>query len=169
MLEIDPGLMVWSLITFAIAVAVLWRFAFGPLQRIIDERRAQIQESIETAEATREEAARLLDEYKGTLAEVRAEAESILERSRKSGETTKAEIVDEARKQAERTLEKAQQQIERDVRTALNELKGQIADLTVLATERVITKTLTEADQRRLLEEALAGIKMDDLGPRGTE
>jgi len=169
MLEIDPGLMVWSLITFAIAVAVLWKFAFGPLQRIIDERSAQIRESIETAEATRLEAARLLDEYQETLASVRAEAEEILDRSRKAGETTKAEIVDEARKQAERTLEKAQQQIERDVRTALNELKGQIADLTVLATERVITKTLTEADQRRLLEEALAGIKMDDLGPRGAE
>ena len=169
MLEIDPGLMVWSLITFAIAVAVLWRFAFGPLQRIIDERRAQIQESIETAEATRLEAARLLDEYQETLASVRAEAEEILARSRKAGESTKSEIVEEARKQAERTLEKAQQQIERDVRTALNELKGQIADLTVLATERVITKTLTEADQRRLLDEALAGIKMDDLGPRGAE
>jgi F-type H+-transporting ATPase subunit b len=169
MLEIDPGLMVWSLITFAIAVAVLWRFAFGPLQRIIDERSAQIRESIETAEATREEAARLLDEYQETLASVRAEAEEILARSRKAGESTKSEIVEEARKQAERTLEKAQQQIERDVRTALNELKGQIADLTVLATERVITKTLTEADQRRLLDEALAGIKMDDLGPRGAE
>ena len=165
MLNFDWGLMVWTLITFALAVTVLWKYAFGPLQSIIDERRAQIADSLATAEETREEAARLLDEYKETLASVRSEAEEILDRSRKVGESTKAEIVDEARKQAERTLEKAQQQIERDVRAALSELKEQVADLTMLATERVITKTLDEADQKRLLEEALAGIKMDDLGP----
>ena len=119
MLNILPGLMVWTLITFAISVFVLWKFAFGPLQRVIEARRSQIRESMEAAEDTRDEAARLLAEYKETLASVRAEAEEILERSRKAGESTKAEIVEEARKQAQRTVDKAAEQIERDTRAAL--------------------------------------------------
>ena len=163
MLSINPGLMVWTAITFAIAVFVLWRFAFGPLQKVIDERRATIAESLETAEETRAEAARLLAEYRETLASVRAEAEEILERSRKAGDTTKAEILEEARRQAQRTVEKAQEQLERDVRVALQELKGEIAGLTLLATEQVVGKSLDDDDHRRLIDEALRAANLDDL------
>jgi F-type H+-transporting ATPase subunit b len=164
MLNIDWGLMVWTLITFALAVVILWKYAFGPLQGVIDERRAQIRESLETAEATREEAARLLEEYKETLASVRAEAEEILDRSRKAGEATRSEIVGEARGEAERAVAKGQEQIERDMRAALKEIREQIADLTMQATEKVIGKSLTDADQRRLLDEALRDLDLDELG-----
>ena len=163
LLSINPGLMIWTAITFGISVFVLWRFAFGPLQKIIDERRAQVAETIETAEETRAEAARLLAEYRETLASVRAEAEDILERSRKAGDTTKAEILDEARRQAQRTVDKAQEQIERDVRVALQELKGEIAGLTLLATEQVVGKSLDDDDHRRLIDEALRAADLDDL------
>jgi F-type H+-transporting ATPase subunit b len=163
MLTFNPGLMLWTLVTFVLAVVILWKYAFGPLQGVIDERRAQIRESLETAEATREEAARLLEEYKVTLASVRTEAEEILARSREAGDATRSEIVGEARAEAERTVAKAQQQIERDMRAALKEIKEQIADLTMLATEKVIGKSLTDADQRRLLDEALRDLNLDDL------
>ncbi|MGD0997097.1 MAG: F0F1 ATP synthase subunit B [Thermoleophilia bacterium] len=163
MLTINPGLMIWTVVCFGIAVFVLWRFAFGPLQKFLDERRARIAESIETAEETRAEAARLLAEYRETLASVRAEAEEILERSRKAGDATKAEIVDEARRQAQRTVEKAQEQLERDVRAALHELKGEIAGLTLLATEQVVGKSLDDDDHRRLIDEALRAAHLDDL------
>jgi F-type H+-transporting ATPase subunit b len=155
--------MIWTAITFGIAVFVLWRFAFGPLQKVIDERRARIAESLETAEETRAEAVRLLNEYRETLGSVRAEAEEILERSRKAGDTTKAEILDEARRQAQRTVEKAQEQLERDVRVALQELKGEIAGLTLLATEHVVGKSLDDDDHRRLIDEALRAANLDDL------
>ena len=163
MLSINPGLMIWTAITFGIAGFVLWRFAFGPLQKVIDERRARIAESLETAEETRAEAVRLLNEYRETLGSVRAEAEEILERSRKAGDTTKAEILDEARRQAQRTVEKAQEQLERDVRVALQELKGEIACLTLLATEHVVGKSLDDDDHRRLIDEALRAANLDDL------
>jgi F-type H+-transporting ATPase subunit b len=163
MLTINPGLMIWTVVCFGVAVFVLWRFAFGPLQKIIDERRARIAESIETAEETRAEAARLLAEYRETLAAVRAEAEEILERSRQAGDTSKAEILDEARRQAQRTVEKAQEQLERDVRVALQELKGEIAGLTLLAAEQVVGKSLDDDDHRRLIDEALRAANLDDL------
>jgi F-type H+-transporting ATPase subunit b len=163
MLTLNPGLMFWTAITFAIAVFVLWRFAFGPLQKVIEDRRAAIAESIATAEETRAEAARLLAEYRETLASVRAESEEILERSRKAGQSSKDDIVEEARRQAQRTVDQAQEQIERDVRAALQQLKGEIAGLTMAATEQVIGKSLDDADHRRLIDEALSAANLDDL------
>jgi len=164
MLEASPGLMVWTLITFGIAVFVLWRYAFGPVQRIIDQRRALIQESMDAAEETRAEAHRLLEEYKVTLAQVRSEASGIVERARLAGDTAKAELVDEARRQSERIIEKAHEQVERDTRTALRELRAEVAELTALATEKVTTRTLDEKDHRRLIDEALRELDLDELG-----
>ncbi len=169
MLNTEWGLMVWTLITFGIAVFVLWKFAFGPLQRVIDQRRADIQDSMDAAEQTRAEAQRLLGEYKDTLAKVRGEAEEILQRSRASGEHAKAELLAEAKTQSERVLEKAHEQIERDTRAAIRELKEQIAELTALATEKVAARGLSEADQRRLIDEALEELKLDELGMENRE
>ncbi len=164
MLNQQWGLIIWTLITFGISVYVLRRFAFGPIQKLIDDRRAHITESLDAAEATRVEAGRLLAEYRETLASVRAEAEQILERSRKAGDETKTEIVDEARKQAQRTIEKAQEQLERDVRVALQELKGEIASITMLAAEQVVGRSLDDDDHRRLIDEALTAANLDELG-----
>jgi F-type H+-transporting ATPase subunit b len=164
MLNTQWGLMVWTLITFAIAVFILWKFAFGPIQRLLDERRKAVQDSMDAAEQARAEARRLLEEYEATLAKVRQESEAILERSRTTGEHAKAELMAEARTQSERLLAQAHEQIERDTRAAVRELKGQIADLTALATEKVATRTLTDADQQRLIEEALAELKVEQLG-----
>ena len=169
MLNTEWGLMVWTLITFGIAVFVLWRFAFGPLQRVIDQRRSGIQDSMDAAEQTRAEAQRLLDEYKETLAKVRGEAEEILQRSRASGEHAKAELLAEAKMQSDRVLDKAHEQIERDTRAAIRELKEQIAELTALATEKVMARGMSEADQRRLIDEALEELKLDELGTESRE
>ena len=164
MLNTQWGLMVWTLITFTIAVYILVRFAFGPIQRLLDERRQTVQDSMDVAEETRAEAHRLLDEYKTTLAKVRTEAEEILERSHKAGDSAKAEILAEAKQQAERTVDKARAQIERDTRAALLEIKQQVADLTLLAAEKVAGKSLTDADHERLIQQALAELDFDELG-----
>jgi len=164
MLNTEWGLMVWTLITFGIALFILWKFAFGPIQKVIDERRADIQNSTDAAEETRAEAHRILEEYKATLAKVRTEAEEILERSRTTGEHARAEIMAEARAQSERVLEQAHEQIERDTQAAVRELKGQIAEFTALATEKVVTGSLNAADQQRLIDEALAELNVDQLG-----
>jgi F-type H+-transporting ATPase subunit b len=164
MLNLSWGLMVWTLITFGISVYVLRRYAFGPIQSLIDQRRTAVQESMDAAEQTRNEAQRLLKEYQETLAKVRAEAEEILERSRTTGDYAKAEILAEAKSQADRVLTQAHDQIERDTRAAVRDLKSQIAELTALATEKVATRSLTGADQERLIDETLAELNVDQLG-----
>jgi F-type H+-transporting ATPase subunit b len=164
MLDPEWGLIPWTLLTFGLSVFVLWRFAFGPLQRAIDERRARIQESVDAAEQTRAEAQQLLDEYKATLAQVRSEAAGIVERARAAGDNAKAELVDEARRQSERLVEKAHEQVERDTRTALRELRAEVAELTALATEKVTVRSLSEADHRRLVDDALRELDLEQLG-----
>jgi F-type H+-transporting ATPase subunit b len=163
MLNLSWGLMVWTLITFGISVYVLRRYAFGPLQKLMEDRRVAVQESMDAAEQTRAEAQRLLQEYEATLAKVRGEAEEILERSRATGDHAKAEIMEEARVQADRILAKAHEQIDRDSRAAVRDLRAQIAELTALATEKVTKRALTPEDQERLIREALAALRVDAL------
>ncbi len=164
MLNPEWGLMVWTLVTFAVALFVLWKYAFGPLERLLEARRRRVQESMDAAEQTRAEAQRLLEEYKETLARVRAEAEEILARSRATGEAAKAEMLAEARAQSERLLAQAREQIERDTRAAMRDIRAHIADLTALATERVVRVSLGPEEQRRLVEEALAELEARHLG-----
>jgi len=169
MLNTEWGLMIWTFVTFGIAVFVLWKYAFGPLQRVIDERRDRIQQSIDTAEQTRAEAAKLLAEYKETLARVRHEANEILQRSQQAGEEARAQLVGEARQEADRLVGKAHEQIERDTQAALQRLRDEVADLTLLATQKVAGKVLSGEDHRRLIEQALKEAHLEDLelGTRG--
>jgi F-type H+-transporting ATPase subunit b len=173
MLNAQWGLIVWTLVTFGVSVFILWKFVFIPLQRVIDERRSNIQESIDTANETRKEAAQLLDAYKQTLARVRAEADEILENARRAAEETKNDVVTGARTEAERLVSRAHDQIERDAQAALQKLRDEVAELTLLAAQKVAGKSLTEADHKRLveeaLEEALKQTHLDDLqlGLRG--
>ncbi|MDP2182662.1 MAG: ATP synthase F0 subunit B, partial [Actinomycetota bacterium] len=120
----------------------------------------EIHESIRESERLREEARTLLEDYKVQLAAARQEGEDILERARKVGEVTKGEILEEAKTQAARAVEKAHEQIERETRQALQEIKAEVAALTLLATEKVTRKTLTEKDHLNLINEAIAEIDL---------
>lgn len=158
--SIDPGLFLWSVLTFLVLLGLLYKFAFGPLLSLQKARQDEIHDSILEAERLRDEAHALLADYKLQLAEARQEAEEILERSRKVGESTKNEIVEEARAQSERSLAQAREQIERETRQALQQIKEEVADLTVAAAEKVTRKSLTEQDQLRLVQEAIAEIDL---------
>lgn len=161
--EIDPGLFVWSLITFLVLVAMLYKFAFTPLMRLQKARQDQIHESIREAERLRDEAQQLLADYKQQLAEAREEAAAIVDRARKAGEAGKAELLEEARVQAEATLAKARAQIERDTNQALQRIREEVADLTVAATEKVTRKSLSGEDQLRLIQEAINEIDLSKI------
>ena len=161
--EIDPGLFVWSVITFLILVGLLYRFAFNPLMRMQKARQAEIHQSIVDAESLRDEAQQLLADYKQQLAQARQEADAIVERARKAGETSKAELQEEARVQAEATLAKARQQIERDTNQALQRIREEAADLTITATAKVARSSLSEEDQLRLIKEAINEIDLSTV------
>jgi F-type H+-transporting ATPase subunit b len=159
----DPGLFLWSVLTFVLLIILLYKFAFGPLMELQRQRQEEIHGAIREAERLREEAHALLADYRAQLGTAREEAEEILEKARRVGESTRAEILNDAKLQSERTLEKAREQIERETRHALQQIKEEVADLTVAATEKVTRKSLSEADHLRLIKEAISEIDLSQV------
>jgi F-type H+-transporting ATPase subunit b len=160
------GLMIWTLIAFGATLLLLRKFAFPPIQQALDRRQRAIEESIDAAERTRRDADALLDEYRERLREARAQAEDIVVRANRAAEAHTNESVADARRRREELMEQARRDIEQETRRAIQEIRKEVADLTVTATEKVTRKTLTDEDQRRLVEEALSELDFSTLAGR---
>ena len=159
----DLGLSIWTLITFLIVLFILKKFALGRIAGLLDERRNAIQSNIETAEQTRLEAERVLEEYRQQLAAARQESSEILDRARRAAEEQKKQLHDELVAERERGIAQAQSAIQAETRQSLDRIKREIAELTVAATERLLARRLDEAEQRRLIDEALADVDFSSL------
>ena len=156
----NVGLMIWTVLAFLVAFFVLRKWAWPAITEALDKRQRAIEESIETAERARTESAQLLEEYRTRLREARAQAEEIIARARKAGEVHERETVEDARAKREELMEQT--------RRALDEIRKEVADLTIIATEKVARKSLTGDDQKRLIEEALAEVDFSAFAPEGS-
>ena len=164
----DVGLMIWTLLVFVISMYILSKVAFPRIAEALDKRQQAIEDAIDTAERTRTEADKILQEYRERLHEARQQAEDIVARARKTAENNEAEIIAEGRRKREEMMASTRRDIEQETRRAIQEIRNEVADLTVLATEKVTRKTLTEADQKKLVEEALSELDFAALsGDRG--
>jgi F-type H+-transporting ATPase subunit b len=161
----NVGLMVWTLLLFGISLVILRKLAFPRIAEVLDRRQKAIEESIEAAERTRKEADELLAEYRERLKEARQQAEEILVRAQKTGETHEREARARADADTARRLEQTRREIEAETRRAIDEIRNEVAELTVIATEKLTRKTLTGEDQRRLVEEALSELDFSALSP----
>ena len=157
------GLMIWTLLVFGISMLLLAKFAFPPIRAALDRRQQAIEDSIDSAERTRQEADQILSEYRERLKEAREQAEEIVTRARRTAEDQEREAVETARRRGDELLEQTRRDIEAETRRAIGEIRQEVANLTVLAAEKVTRKTLTEADQRRLVEEALGELDFSAL------
>ena len=157
------GLMIWTLVLFLITLWVLKKFAFPKIQEALDKRAKVIAESIESAERQRRESDELLAEYRARLAEAREQADDIMARARKAAEVAEHEAVAEGKEKREELVAAAKRDIEAETRRSLEQIRTEVADLTVLATEKVTRKSLTPDDQKRLVEEALAEVDFSAL------
>jgi F-type H+-transporting ATPase subunit b len=164
----DLGLMIWTLLVFGITMYVLSKLAFPRIQEALDKRANAIRESIEQAEKTRQEADEVLQEYRARLKEAREQADEIVARARKSADAAKAQAVDEGREKREELLAAARRDIDAETRRSLERIRKEVADLTVLTTEKVTRKSLSGDDQKRLIDEALGEVDFSILGGNGT-
>ena len=151
----DVGLMLWTLLSFFVALFILRKYVFPKITEALDKRQHAIEESIDVATRTKAEADELLAEYRERLKEARVQAEEIVTRARAAGATTERESVEAARVKREELMEQTRKDIAAETRRAIGEIRSEVADLTVAATEKVTRKTLTPEDQKRLVEEAL--------------
>lgn len=161
------GLMIWTLLIFAITMWILKKLAFPKIQEALDERAAKINESIDAANRSKAEADKVLEEYRARLKEAREQADDIVERARKAADTALAEATVEGREKREELIEAAKRDIEGETRRSLERIRKEVADLTVLATEKVTKRTLDSEDHKRLIDEALAEVDFTALSGSG--
>jgi F-type H+-transporting ATPase subunit b len=157
------GVMIWTLIAFVIAMYVLSKLAFPRISEALDKRQKAIDDSIDSAQRTREEAEQVLTEYRERLKEARAQSEEIVERARETAKAQEREGKENAQELVAEGAKRAQREIEVATKQALGEIRKEIADLTIMATEKVTRKTLDDADQKRLVEEALGELDFSGI------
>jgi len=163
LIEVRLGLMVWTIVCFGITFFVLKRFAFGQIQRVIDERRERIRRSIEEAEKARREARRLLEEHRALIGQARGQAEQILSEARKVAESMARRVKEETEADRQRRLEETKRQIEAETQRALEQIRTEVAELTLIATTKVTGKVLEDADHKRLIDDAIRDLDFSVL------
>ena len=158
LIQVTPGLMIWTIVCFGITYFVLRKYAFGPIQTMIDTRREKIQQAIAEADAAREEARHLLEEHKKLIGQAKSEAEEILGEARRIAEAQRERVREETEEDRQRRLEETRRQIEQATHQAIGQIREEVGKLSLLAAEKITRKSLTDADQQRLIDEALGEI-----------
>ncbi|HXY85095.1 MAG TPA: F0F1 ATP synthase subunit B [Gaiellaceae bacterium] len=167
LISVTPGLMIWTIVLFLITLYVLKRWAFAPIQKMIDDRRERIQQSIEEAEAARTEARRLVEEHRALIGQAREQAEEILANARKVADATEQRGREEAEEDRQRRLDETRRQIEAETHRALEQIRAEVAELTLVAATKVTGKALDDEDHRRLIDEAISGLDFSVLEREG--
>ena len=167
LIKVTPGLMIWTIVCFVIVLFVLRRYAFGPIQKAIDERRERIRQALDEADNARAEARRLLEEHRSLIGKARSDAEEILAEARRVAESQRARVKEETEADRQRRLGETKRQIEAETRRALEQIRAEVADLTVVAASKVTGKVLDKRDHKRLIEEAVGELDFSLLETDG--
>jgi F-type H+-transporting ATPase subunit b len=163
LISVVPGLMVWTIIAFGLTFFVLRRFAFGPIQKLIDERRDRIREALDEADKARHEARELRELTKAEREEAKAERERILDESRRQGQAQFEQARAQADDDLKRRLEENKREIEAENRRLREQIRRDVVELTLLAAEKVTGKSLDADDQRRLIDETIEEVDVKKL------
>ena len=158
LIEVVPGLMIWTLICFAITFFVLRRLFWNRIQQAIDERRERIRKAVEDADHARAEARELLEQHRQLIGQAKREAEDILADARRVSDAQIERVKHEAEAERQRRLEETRRQIDAETKRSLDIIRAEVAELTLAATARVTGKVLDAEDQRRLIDEAIADL-----------
>ena len=154
----DPGLFLWTILTFLVLLALLAKFAWKPLLAILDQRQEMIRKSLDDADKAKQELEQLQEKSKEILSEARAEAQSIVSKSRTEAERLKAELREKAKAEADSILSNAEKQIQLETQKAISQIRSDVADLSHLIASKLIGKNLSKEDDEALIEESLKQI-----------
>jgi F-type H+-transporting ATPase subunit b len=163
LISVTPGLMIWTIVCFLITLFVLKKWAFAPIQKMIDERREQIRQSIEAADTARDESRKLLEEHKQLIAQARGEAEEILGEARRTGESMEHRMREETEADRQRRIEETRKEIAAETARALEQIRSEVAELTLEAASRVVGRSLDAAQDRELIAEAVGALDFSRL------
>jgi F-type H+-transporting ATPase subunit b len=153
MLNIEPGLLIWTIITFIVLLVVLRKVAWKPLLTALEQREDTIRNSLEEAQRARRASEQLLTENQRVLAEATRESTRIIEQGRVEAERLRTSVTEQAQIEARRLIDDARREIIRERQLAIQELKSTAADLALAAAGRLLSTTVTDAEHRRLVTE----------------
>ena len=159
MLEINPGLIVWTIITFIILLVILRAMAWKPLLHALSAREEKIRTALQQSEAAQLEAQRLLEENKRQLALAEGQSQRIIKEGREMGERIKAEVVEKANASSRHMIEQAKDEIRREKEAALTELRTEVADLAILAAGKILDANLDTPKQRQLVDATIKALQ----------
>jgi F-type H+-transporting ATPase subunit b len=163
LISVTPGLMIWTIVCFLVTLFVLRRYAFGPIQKTIDERRERIRQSLEEADRARDEARKLIEEHRALIRQARQESDEILSEARHVADAQRERVREETDADRQRRLEETKRQIEAETRRALEQIRREVAELALEAAQKVTRNALDDADQRRLIEDAISELDFSAL------
>lgn len=166
LIDVVPGLMIWTLITFAIVFFIMRKLAFGRIQGMIDQRRDRIRDALDEADNARNQAKGLLEEHHALIARARTQSEGILAEARQLGDAQRKRVLEEAQADLDRRLEENRKSIEAENQRLVEQIRREVVELTLVAAEKVTGKVLDADDQRRLIDEAVGEIDFDRLASR---
>jgi len=155
----DPGLFIWTILTFLVLLALLAKFAWKPLLAALESRQASIRKALDDAAQAKLELERLHVESVQIIREARVEAESIITKSRADAERLRAEMKEKARAEADAVVRNAQRQIQLETTRALQQIRTEAVDLSVMIASKIIQRNLSKEDNERLIEEALKQVQ----------
>ena len=155
----DPGLYIWTIITFLVLLALLAKFAWKPLLEALDNRQQSIRQALDDARKAKQELERLNVESAQIVARARVEADGIISQSRSDGERLREEIRTKARAEADNIVKNAERQIQLETTRALEQIRHEAVDLSVMIASKIIQRNLSKEDNERLIDEALKQVE----------
>ena len=158
----DPGLFIWTILTFLVLLGLLAKFAWTPLLQALESRQNGIRKSLDDAERARQELQRVTEESTQILNKARVDADQIIARSREDAERLREDMKQKARAEADGIVKNAERQIQLETARALQQIRTEAVDLSVMIASKLIQRNLTKEDNERLIEEALKQVE----GPR---
>ncbi len=160
LIQPDPGLFIWTIVTFLVLLALLAKFAWRPLLQALESRQERIRKSLEDAERARQELERLQQESAKIMQQARIEAESIVTQTRADAERLREELKQKAKDEADNILRNAQQQIQLQTRQAIQQIRHEVADIAVLLASKLIERNIAKEDNARLIDDTLKQIEV---------
>jgi len=158
LLAINPGLIIWTIVTFIVLMVVLRLVAWKPLLAMLDEREKTIHDSLEQARKAREEAETIMAQHREMIGKARQEMAAIIEKAQRDAEARRADILARAHKEAEEKAKQFTAELERQQRAALRQVREEAVDLVVAAASRLVQAELNEDRHRKLASGALEEI-----------
>ena len=159
LIQPDPGLFIWTIVTFLVLLALLAKFAWRPLLQALESRQERIRKSLEDADRARQELERLQQESAKIMQQARVEAESIVTQTRADAERLREELKQKAKDEADNILRNAQQQIQLQTRQAIQQIRHEVADMAVLLASKLLERNIAKEDNARLIDDTLRQIE----------